>query len=156
MEPGSFLTKQIIDSTPDHELLDRVQDHLLAKMQIENDNEYQTVMSWPTAAQAIFILFVLEGEVNGIGFREFFAAESNQYTDFAVDMLELIGSPNLAAVTEKAIGIYKNNPAAATAKGNNLFDELDKQFLILYNQENLVQLQVNFIRRNKESFIAIK
>lgn len=150
-----FLTPEIIDSTPDHELLGLVQNHLLAQVQLDNADEYPMVIGWPKAAQAIFIIFVLEGEVNGIGFREFFAAQSVQYIDFAVDVLELIGSPPLAAITEKAIDIYKNDPGAATAKGNNLFHELDKQFLTLCNQENLEQLQVNFIRRNKENFSEV-
>lgn len=61
------LTEQILDTTSDENLLQVVFDNLAQKQPTDYEKEYETVMSWNKSRQAIYMIWVLEGEVNNGG-----------------------------------------------------------------------------------------
>ena len=160
-----ILTTQTIDTTSDNNLLQTVFDNLVEKCPQDYTKEYQTVLGWTKSQQAIFIIWLLESEVNNGGYNQFYYNSSGQYAELATGALKLIGALKLADLTSRANQIYKKDKEKitkyqdGTSEGfsksydDNPLDKFDDEFYDLEKKENLQKLQVNFIRNHKQDFI---
>jgi len=160
-----MLTEQIIDATSDEELLQVVFDNLSDKQPTDYTKEYKTVTSWNKARQAIYVIWLLEAEVNNGGYNQFYANSSGQFYKLLPDALTIVGANKFADLTEKANSTYeKQNDKITkhqdgTLKGfsksyeDNPLNKFDDEFYALYKTENLQELQVEFIRKHKHEFI---
>lgn len=159
------LTEQIIDTTSDENLLQVVFDNLSEKQPADYQKEYETVISWNKSRQAIYMIWVLEGEVNNGGYNQFYFNSSGQFYKHLPDVLRYIGASKFADLTKRANETFeKENPKIiqhqdGTLEGfsksydDNPLNKYDDEFYALYKTENLQQTQVDFIRKNKKEFI---
>jgi len=159
------LTEKIIDTTSDENLLEVVFDNLSEKLPADYEKEYEMVISWNKARQAIYMIWALEAEVHNGGYNQFYFNSSGQFYKDLPDALKLVGADKFADLTKRANETFeKENPKITqhqdgTLEGfsksydDNPLNKFDDEFYALYNTENLQQIQVNFIRKNKKDFI---
>jgi hypothetical protein len=127
--------------------------------------EYQTVLTWTKPQQAIYTIWWLEAEVNNGGYNQFYANSSGQFYKLLPDALKLVGAVKFADLTERANKTYESENKKITehqdgtvegfskSYDDNPLNKFDDEFYDLYKTEDLQQLQVNFIRKNKLEFI---
>lgn len=159
------LTEQIIDTSSDENLLQVIFDNLSEKQPEDFESEYETVMSWNKSRQAIYMIWALETEVNNGGYNQFYFNSSGQFYKYLPDALKLVGANKFADLTKRANETFeKENPKITqyqdgTLEGfsksydDNPLNDYDTEFYELYQTENLQQIQVDFIRKNKKEFI---
>lgn len=159
------LTEQIIDTTSDENLLQMIFDNLSEKQPADYEKEFESVMSWNKSRQAIYMIWALEGEVNNGGYNQFYFNSSGQFYKHLPDALKLVGANKFADLTKRANETFeKENPKITqhqdgTLEGfnksydDNQLNNFDDEFYNLYKTENLQQIQVDFIRKNKKEFI---
>ncbi|MDX2048252.1 MAG: DUF4375 domain-containing protein [Chitinophagaceae bacterium] len=159
------LTEQIIDTTSDDNLLQVIFDNLSEKQPRDYEREYETVMNWNKSRQAIYMIWLLEAEVNNGGYNQFYFNPSGQFYKHLPEALKLIGANKFADLTKRANDTFeKENPKITqhqdgTLEGfsksyeDNPLNKFDYEFYNLYKAENLQQIQVDFIRKHKTEFI---
>lgn len=159
------LTEQIIDTTSNDNLLQVIFDNLSEKQPTDYKKEYETTMSWNKSRQAIYMIWLLEAEVNNGGYNQFYSNSSGQFYKHLPDALKLIGANKFADLTKRANETFeRENPKITqhqdgTLEGfnksydGNPLNRYDDEFYNLYKIENLQQIQVDFIRKNKKEFI---
>jgi hypothetical protein len=157
------LTVEIIDNTSDDKLLQTIIDNLYAKYPEDYTKEYETVLSWSPSRQAIYFIWSLDGEVNNGGFNQWYYNSSGQFAKFTPDALKLVGANEFADLVMKANNIYKienekiTKHQDGTIEGfsksyeDNPLGELDSVYYAL--KEDLQQLQIEYIRKNKTQFV---
>lgn len=158
------LTIQIIDSTSDEDLLQVVFDNLSEKQPVD-DEEYEIVMNWNKSRQAIYIIWLLEAEVNNGGYNQFFFNSTGQFYTHLPERLRLVGASRFADLTARANKIFEKENEKITKHQDgtlegfsksyeeNPLNDLDIEFYALYQKENLYQIQINYIRLNKDDFV---
>ena len=159
------LTEQIIDTTSDDNLLQVVFDNLSEKQPTDYEKEYETVMNWNKSRQAIYMIWALEAEVNNGGYNQFYYNSSGQFYKHLPEALRLVGAYKFADLTQRANNVfeieneqitkYQDGTLEGFSKSyeNNPLDNFDTEFYELYKLENLQQIQVEYIRKNKKEFI---
>lgn len=157
------LTEQCIDSTSDDDLLQLIFDHLSKKLPVDYRNEYETVMSWNSSMQAIYMIWVLEAEVNNGGYWQFYYNSSGPFYTHLPEALRRVGATQFADLTERANKVFENEKTTILqdnfTDGFTKSDEddplspFDTEFFALYQSENLEQIQVEYIRNHTKEFI---
>ena len=159
------LTEQNIDTTSNDNLLQVVFDNLSKKLPTNYDKEYETVMTWNKSRQAIYMIWALEAEVNNGGYNQFYANSSGQFYKKLPDALRLVGANKFADLTQRANDLFEKENDTITkhqdgtiagfskSYKDNPLNNLDTEFYELYKTENILQIQVDFIRQNKNEFI---
>jgi hypothetical protein len=159
------LTEQIIDTTSDENLLQVVFDNLSEKQPADYEKELETLMSWNKSRQAIYMIWALEAEVNNGGYNQFYFNSSGQFYKHLPEALRLVGANKFADLTEKANKTFEKENEKITkhqdgtiegfskSYEDNPLNDFDTEFYDLYKTENLQQIQVDFIRKNKKEFI---
>jgi len=159
------LTEDIIDKTPDDELLQTVFDNLMEKFPKDYQKEYETVARFSKGQQAIYMIWCLEAEVNNGGFNQYYYNSRGQYAKLIPEALRLVNANEFADLLTKTNNIFETDYEKiikyqdGTLEGfsksyddnplNDLFDE----FYELNKNEELQKLQIEFIRKNKNEFI---
>ncbi|MBJ7427977.1 MAG: DUF4375 domain-containing protein [Bacteroidia bacterium] len=159
------LTEQIIDTTSDDNLLFSVFENLSAKLLTDYEKEFETVITWNKSRQAIYMIWLLEAEVNNGGYNQFYFNSSGQFYKQLPDALKFVGANKFAELTTRANSIYEKENAKITkhqdgtiegfseSYDNNPLNKFDDEFYELYNKEDLQKIQVDFIRKHKTEFI---
>jgi len=159
------LTEQIINTTSDDNLLQVVFDNLSMKQPTDYEKEYETVMSWNKSRQAIYMIWILEAEVNNGGYNQFYFNSSGQFYKHLPDALKFVGANKFADLTKRANETFAKENSQITqhqdgtleglskSYDDNPLNKFDDEFYDLYNTENLQQIQVDYIRKNKKDFI---
>jgi len=154
------LTAEIIDATPDSELLFIINDNLSDKASKGNyAKEVEIMLSWTKSQQAIYVIWCLEAEVNNGGFNQFYFNSNGKYHKLLPDLLRLVGAVKFANLIERVNLVYEkeNNIITkeweGTFKGENPLNKFDDEFQTLYDEESLFQLQIDYIRQHKQDFI---
>ncbi|WP_218127694.1 DMP19 family protein [Niabella drilacis] len=160
------LTGNIIDTVPDDRLLQVVFDNLGEQLPKDYEKEYETVMTWNKSMQAIYMIWLLEAEVNNGGYNQFYYNPSGQFYPLLPDALRRVGASQFAALTQKANDTYQKENTRITkyqdgssegfskSYDNNPLDVYDDAFYALYKKENLQQIQVDYIRKHKQDFVS--
>ena len=140
-------------------------DNLSEKQTDNYEKEFEAVMSWNKSRQAIYMIWLLEAEVNNGGYNQFYFNSSGQFYKYLPDALRLIGANKFADLTERANKTFeKENDKITkhqdgTIEGfsksyeDNPLNDFDTEFYELYKTENLQRLQVDFIRKNRNQFV---
>ena len=122
-------------------------------------------MNWNKPRQAIYMIWLLEAEVNNGGYNQFYFNSSGQFYKHLPDALKLVGADKFAELTKKANNIYEKENTKITkdqdgaiegfskSYDDNPLNKFDDEFYELYKTENLQQIQVDFIRKHKTEFI---
>lgn len=158
------LTKEVLSTAADFELVEIVTDILIKKLPSDYEQIYKCVMSWTVPQQTIAVIWWLIAEVQNGGFNQFFYNRS-EYAPLIPDALEKIGALKYADLAKRAYDVYKkelkniSKHQDGTLKGysesceNNPLDEFDDEFYDLEESEDLEKLQAEYIRENRFDFI---
>lgn len=158
------LTDQIIDTTADDNLLQLVFDNLAEKLGTNYEKEYETVMRWNKSRQAIYMIWILEAEVNNGGYNQFYFNSSGQFYKQLPGALQLVGADQFANLTTRANAVFEKENKKITqhqdgtlegfskSYDENPLNKLDDEFYELYKTEDLQQLQIDYIRKHKADF----
>ncbi|EOR94147.1 hypothetical protein ADIARSV_2681 [Arcticibacter svalbardensis MN12-7] len=159
------LTEQIIDTTSDDKLLQLIFDNLSEIQSTDPAKEYETVMGWNKSRQAIYMIWGLEGQVNNGGYNQFYFNSTGQFYKHLPNALKLVGANKFADLTKRANGIFEKENSKITqhqdgtmegfskSYDDNPLNKFDDEFYVLYKNEDLQKIQVNFIRKHKIEFI---
>ena len=108
-----------------------------------------------------------EAEVNNGGFNQFYFNSSGIFSDLAPEAFRRIGAPKFADLMNRANQLYRKENETITEKldgtlegfsdsyKNNPLNKLDDEFYELYEQEDLLKLQIGYIRKNKDKFVDL-
>ena len=160
------LTEQIIDTTSDEKLVQVVFDNLTQKLPTSytEEEEYETILGWNKSRQAIYMIWILESEINSGGYSQFYSNSSGQYSTYLPDALKRVGADRLADLTQRANNLFEkvNKKSDENQDGaidepsksypDNLFKRFDDEFYELAQVDSLDRVQVDFIRNHKEKF----
>jgi hypothetical protein len=159
------LTVEFIDETTNGKLLQTIFDNLVTKFTDDYTKDYETVMSLSKPQQAIYLIWQLEAEVNNGGFNQYYFNSSGQFAEVTPDALRLVGATRYANLVERANLIFGRDFREITEHQDGTMDgfmrsyqdnplnNLDDEFYSLSSTENLRQLQIDFIRKNKLFFV---
>lgn len=141
-------------------------EHISHGLPANADQELAYILSLSKPQQAIYIICLLEAEVNNGGFNQYYYNSSGQFAKLAPGALKLVGATQFAALTQAANKMYEEEKHHVTkhqdgtpegfskSYDNNPLDEFDDQFYKL--KEPLAELQIAFIRKNKSAFVGYK
>ncbi len=159
------LTEQIIDTTSDENLLLIILDNLSTKQPTGYEKEYEIVLSWNKSRQAIYMIWLLETEIKNGGYNQFYYNSSGEFYKLLPEALRLVGANQFADLTEEANATFdkykekiqkiQNGTPDGFGKSyeDNPLNNFDTEFYKLDETENLQQIQVNYIRKNKLEFV---
>ncbi|WP_461066574.1 DMP19 family protein [Spirosoma horti] len=162
-----ILTEQIIDSTSDEKLVQVVFDNLTQKLPTSytEEEEYETILGWNKSRQAIYMIWILESEVNNGGYNQFYSNSGSQYAKYLPNALKLVGADRLADLTQRANDVFEKENEKTTENQDSttiastrsypdyLFKRFDNDFYEIAQADSLNQVQVDFIRSHKGKFI---
>ena len=161
----SVFSEEVFNKTTDEKLLETVYENIVSKLPKDYEQEYESVIKLSKSEQAIYIIWGLEGEINNGGFNQYYFNSSGKFSELTPNALKLVGAVKFAELVEKANGIYKTENDKITKHQDgtiegfsksyeeNPLNELDDEFYKLYEIENLQNLQIDYIRKNKKDFI---
>ncbi len=157
LETNRILTREVLDTTPDEKLEDKIIANINSKLGEDFSNEKGVLPAFSKERQAIYYIYLLEMEVNNGGFDQFylnkFVNNDGAYMlDKISEAFQQIGATKFADLIRRADLVYKENKESFRDK-EGLFDKLDQEFYNTYKQENLFRLQTKFIRDNIGAFI---
>ena len=131
---------------------------------LDNKTQYGEDMSALSEAERIFyITQTLEMEVNNGGFSQFFYNSSGNFSNELVEAFTAIGANTTAAICQKAISAFGRDIPVDRDEREEMLDELESDEIdeILEEcdnafcdyEDNLNELNYNFVMKNKEFFI---
>ena len=141
------LTKEIIESTPDENLLQLIFDNV-AEI-IKDKNELDTLKKLSIGQQAHYSVWIVEGEVNNGGFYQFYQNLNGEFAPMAIEGFKIFGAFKHAELMEKA-----HKLADSFESGIDGLPDLDTIFYSLEKEENLERLRIYFIRQHIDQFIS--
>lgn len=165
-EKRTPLTLETIDITPDSLLVGLIFDHISGSLPNDPQQELASVLSLPKPQQAVYMIWWLEAEVNNGGFNQYYYNSSGQFAKYIPEALKLIGANQFATLTQAANSVYEREKEHITkdqdgttegfskSYDNNPLEKFDEQYYAL--KEPLMELQIAFIRKNKEAFVNKK
>lgn len=159
------LTVEILKQIPDAKLEMAILDFIECKAQREGVLERDVIKTLSPGFLAIYTTCWVGIEVFNGGFNQYFWNSSGDFAADAVAGFDLIGTPALARLMERAIAINKEdqdklkkfkNPRTLEAfsesyKGNRLND-LDGEFYV--QMKELSKARIKFIRANPHLFVG--
>ena len=116
-EPNTLKNAELPD-IPDSELLHTVTDWLAAKFSGEWSGQCcqcGTGSSVPEPCRVVHICWMVVGEIKEGGFTQLFCSPARQFAEASIEGFSLLGSPELAAIMERAIYLYRDNKTAFDA-----------------------------------------
>lgn len=152
-----ILTKQMLDTTGDERLEDKIIANIHSKLNPELSNVKEVLPTLSKERQTIYYIYEVEGEVNNGGFDQFYLNNfvNNDHSfmfDKTIEAFQSIGATKFADLIKRANHIYKQNEKDFAEK-EGLFEKLDQEFYDTYEQENLFDLRTKFIRNNINAFV---
>ncbi|HEY4322433.1 MAG TPA: DUF4375 domain-containing protein [Mucilaginibacter sp.] len=159
------LTAEIIDRTPDDQLLQVIFDNLCEKLPKDYSKTYTSILSFSEGQQIIYVIWLLAAEVNNGGFNQYYFNSSGKFRKLVPDALRLINAGKFVDLMTRANLIFETENEKITkhqdgtlegfseSYKDNPLNALDKKFYELDKNDQLDKLQVQFIRKNKIEFI---
>jgi hypothetical protein len=157
------LTPEILKSIPDDEVEQAVIDYVSAKIGDDYDHEVQIVSKLPIGAQALYITWWVEAEVNNGGFNQYFWNSSGQFADQAAEAFQFFSAHEHAALMREANSVrameaekmkkYKDRgttEAFSDSYKESQLNPLDDRFFGM--KEDLSALRIAKIRSSPEFF----
>ena len=130
---------------------------------LDSKTKYGEDMSVLSESERIFyITQTLEMEVNNGGFSQFFCNSSGNFSNELVSAFTAIGANVTATICQKAISAFGRDIPVDSDEREKMLDELESDEIdeileecdsAFYDYEdNLNELNYNFVMKNKESF----
>jgi len=141
------LTKEIIESASDENLLQLIFDNV-AEM-IKDKNALDTLKKLSIGQQAHYSVWIVEGEVNNGGFYQFYQNLNGEFGPMAIEGFKTFRGYKHAELMETA-----HKLADSFESGIDGLPDLDKIFYSLEKEENLERLRISYIRQHMDQFIS--
>lgn len=160
------LTADIISKIKDEELEQAIFDNISINMEGDSTEEKEIVQALTQGQRAIYVTWIVEGEVNNGGFNQFYFNSSGQLADISEEAFKTIGANKFADLVRQANMIYyeikdnleKFNDGTAESFSKsydeNPLNDLDDKFYKLYEEEPLSQIKIKYIRDNVKEFVT--
>lgn len=157
------LTKEIIDSASDDDLLQIVYDNICSRFNSGYSDDFEIVSSLSPGQQAVYATWWVEAEVNNGGFNQFYFNSSGRFAGMAEKGFRLMGAERFADLMAEANKVYSENKERLEAfddgtlesfsesYNDNPLNELDEKFYTL--EEDLNGLRIKYIRTHYQEFI---
>jgi len=159
------LTVEILKKIPDANLEQAIMDFIECHAQRKGVSQYDIIKTLSPGFLAIYTTWWVEAEVFNGGFNQYFFNSSGDFASEAIAGFDLIGTPALARLMERAIAINHENqeknkklkvPRTLEAfsksyKGNPL-NKLDDEFYL--HMKELSKARIRFIRANPHLFVG--
>lgn len=150
IQPVSIeLAEDTIDTIKDDELLRLTLENLIEKAPTDSADEFKALQTFSEPQQAVYAIWRFETELSNGGFNHYYSILNEPFTDLLSGFLRLIGANQFADLHARANQIHKNKPSDM----QHALEKLDDEFFDIYKEENIQQLQIDFIRANKLSFL---
>lgn len=159
------LTTDILEKVSDEDLLQTIFDNLSEKLPTDYTKTYETVITFSKPKQAIYIIWLLEAEVNNGGFNQYYFNTSGQYAALTPEALKLVGADKFADLATKANQVYiaENKKITKDQDGtlegfsksydNNPLNKFDDEFYELNKNDMLQKIQIEYIRKHLNEFV---
>ncbi len=146
------LTPEIISKIKDEELEQAIFDNISVSMEGDKREEREIVKALTPGQRAIYVTWIVEGEVNNGGFNQFYFNSSGQLADMAEGAFKIIGAKKFADLMRQANLIYseiktdleKYNDGTiesfSKSYTENPLNDLDDKFYKQYAEEPLSQI----------------
>lgn len=157
------LTPEILASIPEDNLEQAVMDYVIEKIAGDYDKEGEVLASVPVGVRALYLTWIVEGEVNNGGFNQYYWNSSGRYASAAVEAFEFFSATKHAELMREANQVHSIEAAQMQKfkdRGSlEAFSEsynatklgpLDNRFFGL--KENLSALRIAKIRSSPELF----
>ena len=160
------LTADIISKIKDEELEQTIFDNISTNMESDSREEREIVKALTPGQRAIYVTWIIEGEVNNGGFNQFYFNSSGQFADMGEDAFKQIGANMFADLVRQANEIYSEikddleqfndgtTESFSESYDDNPLNDLDDKFYKLYEEEPLSQMKIKFIRNNVKEFVT--
>ncbi|MBC7913455.1 MAG: DUF4375 domain-containing protein [Pyrinomonadaceae bacterium] len=157
IESNRTLTKQILDTTADEQLENKIIANINSKQNSDLSNDKDVLPSLSKERQAIYFIYLVEMEVNNGGFHQFYLNhfvinDSSYMLDKTTEAFQVIGATKFTDLVKRTNRIFKMNEKDFANTGE-IFEKLDQEFYDTYKHENLYELRIKFIRNNLEGFV---
>ncbi len=159
------MTKEILDSVEDIYLEQTIIDGIYRLISMSRDGELNAVEELSPGQRALYVTWLVEGEVNNGGFNQFYFNSSGQFSGMAVDGFRLFGANKFADLMQRANTTYESIKddlqkfndgtieSFSKSYENNPLSEIDRLFYQIYQEENLSQFRIKYIRSHTEEFV---
>lgn len=157
------LTPEMLASIADDAVEQAVIDYVSAKIGDDYDHEIQIVSKLPIGAQALYITWWVEAEVNNGGFNQYYWNSAGQFADQAAEAFEFFSAHEHAALMREANSVhameaekikkYKDlgtMEAFSDSYKESKLGPVDDRFMEM--KENLSALRIAKIRSSPEFF----
>lgn len=135
-------------------------------MEEDGREEKEIVKTLTSGQKAIYITWIVEGEVNNGGFNQFYFNSSGQLADMCEESFRTLGANKFADLVGQANQLYdeikddleKYNDGTiesfSKSYEENPLGNLDEKFYDLYEDEPLSEMKIRYIRNNVNEFIV--
>ncbi len=138
------LTRPLLDSIPDEELVDAVAANLLAKLDKRKPDAYKVIPTLSRGRCAVYSVWLTLHEVESGGLAAYLSSPSGQFLTLAADGCELVGASGCAAALREA---------AARPLDPTEADDLQARFLAAASAEHPLDGCREYIRDNPGDFV---
>lgn len=160
------LTLDQISKMEDEALEQAIFDNISINMESGFHDGRESVQSLSSGKRAVYVTWVVEGEVNNGGFNQFYYNASGKLADMGEESFKTIGAMKHATLMREANVVYEKikgrlekfndgtiESFSKSYEGNPL-NELDDKFYDLEESEPIGQLRINFIRAHAQEFVT--
>lgn len=150
-------------SIPDEKLEQAIFDYTASKFKGNYGNEEQILATLPPGVQALYLTWIVEGEVKNGGFNQYYWNTNDQFADQAVQAFEFFAATEHAALMREANRLremerpvmekYKNQgtlTAFSESYNESKLGPLDDRFYNL--DEKLSDLRISKVRSAPDLF----
>lgn len=158
------LTKELIDTLTDHELNQTIFDNISVNIEDDKRKESEIIKGLSKGQQAIYSIWIVESEVNNGGFNQLYFNGNEEIAKIAESGFATIGANGFSDLVKRANLLYKeikpdlekydDGTAESFSKSyeNNPLDKFDNDFYNLYEKEKLMDMIIDYIRKNTDEF----
>jgi hypothetical protein len=159
------LDVETLSRIPDDKVEQAIFDYAQLKIGRQYDREVQIVRALAPGVRALYVTWLVDGEVNNGGFNQYFWNTRGELAEEAVTGFMLFGAAHHAALMQEAIQARAQEaPEMERFREDNTLEsfsesyehtklgELDEKFYEL--AENLSELRLDLVRRRPDLFVG--
>ena len=100
----------------------------------------------PIQKREIYKTYLLEMEVNNCGFSQFYSNRGYELAEDIPQFMEIIGAQKHGEIVKGANNYFITSKIDSLEE--NLLDKFDERFYLESNMNNMLKLQMNYIKKN--------
>ena len=142
-ERYAVMTKELLDATPDEELVNAVAANLMGKLSSRRPDPLITIVHLSHGRNAVYFTWMLVKEVEHNGVEALLKKPASRFVDVGVEGLITVGAEQTAAAVRAFVAQTEQDGEASPAE----------QLLLAMETEQPLSLCVDYIRDNPDDFL---